>query len=240
MKKTAIQRAAAALAFLLVPAMSLRAAVPAPFNAGQLPNLAVWDENNTQLRLGDALRAAGSGPVLVLPLYTRCTMSCPVLTRMLVQQTSRIGEPYRVLLFSFDPGDDAAALRSFRAQKALPRSWLLFRSDAADIRRFCDFFHYTIMTEGPVMIHTNQMFLLDRNLRWRATFVDQNWDAAELRTWMRRAESPGLLGWLAMNPDLLILTGFAGVLSSLLLVLLALVLRSRTSRSRTAPGELSH
>lgn len=225
-----MQRAATALVLLLAPALAVGSAVPASFNAGQLPNLTVWNENNTPLRLWDALRAAGSGPVIVLPVYTRCTMSCPVLTQMLVQRTARMaaGAPYRVVIFSFDPGDDAAALRAFRAQKRLPPGWLLVRSNAAEIRRFCDFFHYTVINEGPVMIHTNQMFLLDGAFRWRATFVNEDWDAAELSTWMERVGSPGLRGRLAMHPDLLVLLGCGGVVASLLLVLAALLLRSRT------------
>ena len=225
------------LAFALALALALgarvRAAVPADGNAGQVPDISVWDEANVQHSLWDELRAAGTGPILVLPVYTRCTMSCPVLARMLVQQTSQIGggAPYRVLIFSFDPGDDAVALRQFRVQKGLPAQWMLVRSDAADIRRFCDFFHYTVMTEGSVMIHTNQMFLLDHNFEWRATFIDENWNAAELRTWMRRAESPGLLGWLTMNPEMLVFIGFAGLLLSLILIVGVLLLRSRPSGS---------
>lgn len=198
-----------------------------------MPNLTVWDENDKRESLSDALAAAGSGPVVVLPVYARCTMSCPVLTRMLVQQTSRMGAgaAYRVLIFSFDPGDDAAALRQFRAEKGVPAAWLLVRSDAADIRRFCDFFHYPVMSEGPVMIHSNTMFLLDRSLRWRATFVDTNWDAVDLEKWMRRAESAGLFSRLASTPDVLILAGCGGVLVSLLLVLGTLLLRSRAADS---------
>jgi len=87
------------------------------------------------------------------------------------------------------------------------------------------------MTEGSVMIHTNQMFLLDHNFEWRATFIDENWNAAELRTWMRRAESPGLLGWLTMNPEMLVFIGFAGLLLSLILIVGVLLLRSRPSGS---------
>ena len=214
-----------------------RAAEPADVHAGQIPDISVWDEANAQHSLWDELRAGGTGPVIVLPVYTRCTMSCPVLARMLVAQTAQIngGAPYRVLIFSFDPGDDAAALRQFRAQKGIPSSWMLARSDSADIRRFCDFFHYTVMTEGSVMIHTNQMFLLDHNLQWRATFIDESWNAADLRSWMRRVETPGVLGWMAMNPGALVSIGFGGMLMSLMLIVGVLVLRSRPARS--SPSE---
>jgi cytochrome oxidase Cu insertion factor (SCO1/SenC/PrrC family) len=225
-----------ALALALASGATALAVTPAGINAGKIPDITVWDEANVQHSLWDELRAAGTGPVIVLPVYTRCTMSCPVLARMLVQQTSQIGggTPYRVLIFSFDPGDDAQALRQFRAQKNLPPAWILVRSDAADIRRFCDFFHYTVLTEGPVMIHTNQMFLLDHNLQWRATFIDQSWNAADLRAWMSRVESPGVFGWLAMNPEVLVFIGFGGLLLSLMLILGILILRSRSVPNQAA------
>jgi len=226
------------LAIALAAGARARAALPADSHAGPIPDISVWDEANVQHSLWDELRAAGTGPVIVLPVYTRCTMSCPILARMLVQKTSQIsgGAHYRVLIFSFDPGDDAAALRKFRAQKGLPSTWQIVRSDAAHIRRFCDFFHYTVVTEGSVMIHTNQMFLLDHNFQWRATFVDENWNAADLRTWMRRVESPGILGWLIMNPEMLVSIGFGGILLSLMLIVAVLVLGSHASGSSPGPA----
>ncbi len=61
----------------------------------------------------------GRGPCIVLPVYTRCTMSVPVLARMLVQQTSQIGggAPYRVLIFSFVLAYNAAEKGPFRLEK---------------------------------------------------------------------------------------------------------------------------
>jgi cytochrome oxidase Cu insertion factor (SCO1/SenC/PrrC family) len=219
-----------ALALALASGARAVAVSPAGINAGKIPDITVWDEGNVQHTLWDELSAAGTGPVIVLPVYTRCTMSCPVLARMLVEQTAQISgaTPYRVLIFSFDPGDDAQALRQFRMQKKLPSKWILVRSGAGDIRRFCDFFHYTVLTEGRVMIHTNQMFLLDHNLQWRATFIDQSWNATDLRNWMSRADSPGLFGWLAMNPEVMGFIGFGGLLLSLILILGALILRPRS------------
>src|ERR1039458_3073603 len=79
-----------ALAMALASGASAVAAVPAGMNAGKIPDMTVWDEANVQHSLWDELRAAGSGPVIVLPVYTRCTMSCPILARMLVQQTAQL------------------------------------------------------------------------------------------------------------------------------------------------------
>lgn len=218
------------LALTLALGAQAMAVVPVGSNAGQMPDIAVWGEANQQSTLWDRLRTAGPGPVIVLPVYTRCTMSCPILARMLVKDTAQIqgAAPYRVLIFSFDAGEDSASLRKFRLQEGLPPNWILVRSDAADIRRFCDFFHYSVLTEGPVMIHLNQLFLLDHTLQWRATFIDQDWNAAVLRTWMRRVEFPGPLGWAVMNPEKLVYIGFGGLLLSLALILGTLILRSRS------------
>jgi len=224
------------LAITLAPLARAAAVSPADSDAGQLPNISVWDEANLQSSLWAKLSASGSGPVFVLPLYTHCTTSCPVLAARLVRETAKLtaGTAYRVLIFSFDPADDAAALRDFRRQEKLPASWILVRSTPSDIRRFCDFFNYRILTEGPVMIHTNQIFLLDHTLQWRATFIDEKWDAADLTLWIKRAETPGLLAWFAMNPEKLAFIGLGGMLLSLALILWALLSRSRPSPQPTA------
>ena len=62
-----------ALAMALASGASAVAAVPAGMNAGKIPDMTVWDEANVQHSLWDELRAAGSGPVIVLPVYTRCS-----------------------------------------------------------------------------------------------------------------------------------------------------------------------
>ena len=49
-----------------------------------------------------------------------------------------------------------------------------------------------------------------------------------LRTWMRRVEFPGLIGWVVMNPEKLVYIGFGGLLLSLALILGTLLLRSRS------------
>ena len=220
------------MALVLMIGTRAMAVVPAGSSAGTLPNITVWDEANVQLGLWAKIQACGAGPVFVLPVYTHCTMSCPVLASKLARETARLagGTPYRVVIFSFDPADDAAALREFRVKEKLPDNWILVRASAKDIRTFCDFFHYSILTEGPVMIHTNQIFLLDHSLRWRATFVDESWSVTDLSLWMKRAESGGLLSWIAMNPEQLAFIALGGLVVSLLLILWVLVSRSRGMR----------
>jgi cytochrome oxidase Cu insertion factor (SCO1/SenC/PrrC family) len=190
------------------------AVVPAKSDSGRIPNVAIWDEASQKRSLWAELREAGDGPVIVLPVYTRCAMSCPTLTRKLAQEALRLGgsATYRVLIFSFDPTEDTESIRKFREREHVPSNWLLVRADDAEIRSFFDYFHYSIMTEGSVLVHPNEVFLLDHDLSWRATFVDVNWSSAELSEWIGRVESPGVRGWLAMNPEKLAWTGFSGLL----------------------------
>jgi cytochrome oxidase Cu insertion factor (SCO1/SenC/PrrC family) len=212
------------------------AAVPAPANAGRIPDIPVWDEANQQSSLWQKLQLAGDGPVILLPVYTRCTLSCPSLTRKLKQEAARLstGVPFRVLLFSFDPAEDGQSLRDFRQREQLPADWLLVRTTDTNIRQFSDFFHYSILTEGSVLVHPNQLFLLQHNLRWRATLIDVDWDAAELRTWLSRMESPGLFGWLAMNPETLAWIGLGGLSLALAFMVSWLIVRKPSGRSAAA------
>jgi len=146
----------------LALAVSARASgvIPGDQSAGHIPNITVWDEADHQASLRTKLDASGAGPVFVLPVYTHCTMSCPMLASRHTAETAQLtpSTPFRVLIFSFDPADDAASLREFRVQQRLPASWAIVRSSDLDIRRFTDFFHYRVLTEGGVMLHTTRSF----------------------------------------------------------------------------------
>ncbi|MES2393843.1 MAG: hypothetical protein V4555_19560, partial [Acidobacteriota bacterium] len=71
-------------------------------------------------------------------------------------------------------------------------------------------------------------FLLDHALTWRATFIDKDWNAAQLQTWINRVESPTLLAWLLMNPEKLAAIGFGGLILSLAIILAVLLTRPTT------------
>lgn len=213
---------------LVLPARAF-AVLPAPTEAGKIPNITVWNESDQQSTLYTQLDQ--TGPAFLLPVYTHCTMSCPVLAARLIRESATLHPGYQVLIFSFDPAETAASLRDFRREQKLPATWLLVRSTPADIRRFTDYFHYTILTEGPVMIHTNQLFLLDHTHTWRATFTDEKWNAADLALWLHRAESPGIIAWFVMNPEKLSFIALGGLAVSLALILWALLHRPHPKRS---------
>lgn len=192
-----------------------------------VPDARVWNEADQERTVSEVLKAQGDGPVIVLPIYTRCGASCPVLTKKLEKATAGIasGLAYRVVVFSFDPSETSESLRSFRKQEEVPASWATVRAEEKEIRRFFDFFRYTVMTEGGVLTHPNKIFLLDRQLRWRQTLTGVEWNPEELQKELERTESTGLVAWAAMNPAKVAVLGICGILGSFALYLGWLIFR---------------
>lgn len=206
---------------LLVGTCAAAPVLPAQGANARIPNITVWDEADQRMPLSEALRRGGGGPAIVLPLYTRCGASCPVLTKKLEKETAGItvSRDYRVLLFSFDPTETGESLRKFREQEGVPRNWMLVRTDAQEIQNFVDFFRYRVMTEGGLLVHPNEIFLLDRGLNWRLTLIGEDWDAAKLESDLTMMESRGIGAWAAMNPAKVAAMGIIGLFGSCALAL---------------------
>ena len=198
----------------------------------RIPDIEVWNEADQRMPLSEALRRGSVGPVMVLPLYTRCGTSCPVLTKKLEKETVGIADSraYHVVLFSFDPTETGESLRKFREQEGVPKDWVLVRTDAQTIQKFVDFFRYRVMTEGGLLVHPNEIFLLDRGLNWRLTLIGEDWGAAKLENDLRRMESPGIDAWAAMNPAKVAAIGIIGLLGSCALALAWMVSRKPDGR----------
>jgi cytochrome oxidase Cu insertion factor (SCO1/SenC/PrrC family) len=195
---------------------------------GPLPNVRVWNDADQSVALRSLVANADAGPVILLPVYTRCAASCPVLTRKLEEETARMGSgiAYRVLVISFDSGETSASLHKFREQERMPASWITVRADQPEIRRVFDFFHYTVMTEGGLLVHPNEIFLLDHDLNWRTSMAGTDWNSSDLQKNLSRIETPGLVGWIAMNPARIAVIGFAGLLLSLGFIIGWLIFRN--------------
>jgi cytochrome oxidase Cu insertion factor (SCO1/SenC/PrrC family) len=201
--------------------------------AGPAPDVTVWNEANQRVALSEELRKHGEGPVIVLPIYTRCGASCPILTRKLEKETAGMaaGIAYRVLIFSFDPTETAESLQHFRKEENVPANWTMVRAEERESQKFFDFFHYRVMTEGGVLIHPNEIFLLDRNLNWRLTLTGEDWNAAKLQERLGWMESPGPVAWAAMNPAKIAVLGVVGLFGSFVLLLGWLIFRRPDQRA---------
>ena len=168
-----------------------------------------------------------------MPIFTRCTGTCPLTAVLLKQALEKARAPFRVIVFSFDAEDGAGDLAAFRERYQLPAEWLLLRSrDAAATRAFFDGMDFHFMKAAGGFDHPNQTFVFSPRGAWAATLVGAAFSGADLETAFRRAlaaDDPALSGrvaaWL-IRPEAWILLACAG----LALALAALLLAQRRSR----------
>src|SRR5512141_568188 len=104
MQPSAVERRAAWLALGGVA----RATLLPPERALALPRgLVAFDEHDQRTDL--AAGTAGT-PALLVPIFTRCSGTCPLAAVLLKQALEKARAPFRVVLFSFDSGDGAVDL----------------------------------------------------------------------------------------------------------------------------------
>ncbi|HEY6908997.1 MAG TPA: hypothetical protein VI356_06490 [Myxococcales bacterium] len=212
-----------------------RATLLPPEHAQVLPRgLAASDEHG---RKGDLAAAMAGAPALLLPVFTRCSGTCPLTAVLLKQALARARAPFRVVVFSFDAEDGAADLAGFRARFQLPPDWLLLRSaDAFATRAFFDGLDFHFMKAAGGFDHPNRTFVFSPDGAWAGTLAGSAFSASDLESAWRRAsafDDPAaarrLAAWL-VRPEAWILLACAG----LALSLAALLLAQRRSRSRSA------
>jgi cytochrome oxidase Cu insertion factor (SCO1/SenC/PrrC family) len=223
------------IAVWLLLAGTARGALLPPERAQTLPRGFIASDEGDQRR---DLAAAPSGkPALLLPIFTRCSGTCPLTAVLLKQALDQARAPFRVIVFSFDAADGAGDLAAFRERYKLPADWLLLRSrDAAATRAFFDGMDFHFMRATGGFDHPNQTFVFSPRGAWAATLAGAAFSAGDLETAFRRAlaaDDPAVPGrvaaWL-IRPEAWILLACAG----LALSLAALLLAQRRSRSRSA------
>src|SRR5579863_7375943 len=212
---------------LVLAATSASFAVTPARAVAQIPDVQVLDDTSQSASLSFILNKMGNGPVIVLPIFTRCSASCPVLTRKLADalQETKSGNPDRIVLFSFDPLETSESVRLYRVREHVPADWKIVRSNEAEIRRFVDFFHYSVMNQDGALLHPNEIFILDQSLNWRWTLVGEDWSSKDLATALELTRAPGLYGWMKSNPQAIAWIGFAAMILSLGIAMVWMILR---------------
>ncbi len=206
------------LFFALLAAASAHARViPAADNSAEVPDIEVMDDGGGAVSLRSMLAAMGGGPVVVLPIYTNCAVSCPLQTRKLKQALASLnsGGALRILVFSFDAADTSTTIEQYRKREGVPENWKVVTAREDEILDFFRFFQYSIMDDKGQFIHPDQIFLLDPSLRWRFTLTGVIWSPSELGHAIDQARSPGILGWISSHPSALAWAGFLCVLLSI-------------------------
>jgi len=189
-----------------------------------LPRLTVSDDQETRHELRDL--PAGE-PALLLPVFTRCTGTCPMTAHFLKEALATAQAPFRVVVLSFDPEDTAQNLRDFRERFALPSAWLVVRSgDAAATRAFLDGLDFHFMKSSGGFDHPNETFVFSPGGAWAATLTGATFAKDSLEAaWQRalaaddRRPLQRLRAWL-LRPEAWILIACAGLGAAVIAVLL--------------------
>jgi protein SCO1 len=107
-------------------------------------------------------------PLVLLPIYTRCPGPClRNVDRLKEALANSSGDPrqFRVLLFSFDPGETPAALAKYRERENIPLGWSIGTGSRENIERLLDSLGVQVGNAGTEFTHPNVLFFLDPRLR---------------------------------------------------------------------------
>lgn len=122
-------------------------------------------------------------PVLLLPVYTRCPGPCRQnvdrLKGTLANSTADQGQ-FRVLLFSFDPTDDAAALAKYRERENIPLNWSVGTASQKSIDALLESIGLQVGKAGTEFTHANILIFLDPKLRIAKWIYGTNYSGADV------------------------------------------------------------
>jgi protein SCO1/2 len=136
----------------------------APQHGQAVPSIRWIDESGRARQLSEF---AGY-PLILLPIYTRCPGPC-------LQNVDRLKEAladasdnprqFRVLLFSFDPSDNAATLAKYRQRENIPLNWLVGTGSQDEIDALLESIGVQLGKAGTEFTHPNILIVLDSKLR---------------------------------------------------------------------------
>lgn len=200
--------------------------LPAPAAGLTPPSIVVLSENDQSIQIADQLK--GTGPIIVMPMFTHCAAVCPVMVRGLKRALAQKGvfSRFRVLLYDFDTADKAADLAKFRKEKQIPDSWVMVRSKSdQDTKDFFDHFNYRFMRSDGGFDHPVQMLTFSQRGSWSGTLYGNFYNQTSLAPAYAESltlESPTVRSRLRKaitHADNWVLIGTVGFLLSFALIL---------------------
>jgi cytochrome oxidase Cu insertion factor (SCO1/SenC/PrrC family) len=204
-----------------------------------LPELRVSDEQGLSMTATGALKALGAGPALLVPLFTRCHTSCPVLIAGLKEAMAAAAssgkDSIHVLILSFDAEETSEDLQRFRKREKIPPHWKVVRAqDQASVREFFDRYSYSIMDSDGGFVHPSQVFVLNARQGWAASLLGPRIQASDVKDAYEKAQESKL----PRHPETLLLIGAAGFVSSLTVALFLAIRRRPSLKGLKAPTQL--
>ncbi len=139
------------------------------------------------IRMGDVL---GERPVLLVPIYTQCPHTCPMLRRAVERLWREVPEilgQVKVVFVTFDPTDAPARMRAFERRYAFEaKGWRLVRTLRPGALFAVLGFKYEPLPNG-LFAHDNTFFVLDREGRVIREFRDVQMDVDDFRAAVQAA-----------------------------------------------------
>ena len=143
-------------------------------------------------------------PLILLPIYTRCPGPC-------LQNVDRLKEAladasnnprqFRVLLFSFDPSDNAATLAKYRQRENIPLSWSIGSASQAEVDALLGSIGVQVGNAGTEFTHPNVVLFLDSNLRIAKWIYGTAYTGRDVDAALKIAG--GESDWIGQNAQLL-------------------------------------
>jgi len=181
----AVRRLIHSIAGLALVATGAAAQVPprpdeAQTIGAQIPDITLVADDSTTYRLS----SLWGKPVIVSPIFVSCPQTCSMITESLRDALAQIGEPgvgYEVLTISFDPADDAAAMRDYRGRMGLPPAWRLATASAEDVDTLLAALDFRVTPMEGGFAHPNLIAILSPDLTVSGYVHGVTYDAKEVR-----------------------------------------------------------
>lgn len=189
-------------ALFLICAVSLRANVVdlAPERGSAVQSINWTDEFGRARNLAEF-----SGyPLILLPIYTRCPGPClQTVDRLKSALTDSSSNPrqFRVLLFSFDPSDNAATLTKYRERENIPLSWSTGVTSQNEIDALLESIGIQVGRAGTEFTHPNILVFLDSKLRIAKWIYGTAYSGRDVDLALRVAGGEG--DWIGQHAQLL-------------------------------------
>jgi len=226
---------------LLICAVSLPAdVVDLSTERGHAVAVIKWTDESGRTR---QLSEFSGYPLILLPIYTRCPGPC-------LQNVGRLKEAlidasdnprqFRVLLFSFDPSDNAATLAKYRQRENIPLAWSIGTASQADIDRLLGSIGVQAGKAGTEFTHPNIVLFLDSKLRIAKWIYGVAYSGRDVDLALRIAA--GESDWIGQHAQLLyslLLFAGSGLCVALAYYLMQLLTMRRLSRDHSAIGPVT-
>lgn len=206
----------------------------APQRSRAIPPIKWTDESGRARQLSEFL----GYPLILLPIYTRCPGPClQSVARLKGALADSTNNPrqFRVLLFSFDPSDNAETLAKYRQRETVPLGWSVGVASQDEIDVLLDSIGVQVGKAGTEFTHPNIVLFLDAKLRIAKWIYGTAYSGRDVDLALKIAA--GESDWIGQHSQLLYsLLLFAGsvlcvALSYYLMQLFSLRRSSRTDSS---------